>query len=150
MIKNNIYIEREEEREGAGRPHITIINYNVPPDSTKFCRHAHPSKKGSPLLHLCYYHQGPWSLHTNRVCGLALLLTWDGPYAIKAPLQQSHSFHPHTLPLTYTQECKGNVHQLLYSNLSLYHLLIWSHTSHVYVICSGLGVLIYGTYIVHL
>jgi len=64
MIKKNIYIEREEEREGAGRPHITIINYNVPPDSTQFCCNAHLSKKGSPRLFLCYYTNahGPYTL----------------------------------------------------------------------------------------
>jgi hypothetical protein len=68
---------------------------------------------------------------------------------------------------TYTQVCKGIVHLLLYSYLSPWennlliwshtylspwenNLLIWSHTSHVYVICSGLGVLVYSTYTIHL
>jgi hypothetical protein len=55
MIKKNIHIEREEERQGASMPHMTIINYNVPSDSTQCCCHTHPSKKGSPLLNLCYY-----------------------------------------------------------------------------------------------
>ena len=92
-------------------------------------------KTCAPILDLCYYHQGPWSMHTNCVCGLVLLLAWEGPCAIKPHLQQFQASSIYAASKS-TQVCKCNIHQHLYS----YFVSIWFCSVHaflVYVVFSG-------------
>ena len=100
-------------------------------------------KTGAPLLDLCYDHQGLWPIHTICVWpSLVAHLIWticDHATAAAAP-----KLHPRMRlenTLRYVKVNKNSSNSFTHTCL---HEIIQIHASLVYVICSGLGVLVYG------